>query len=760
MKKSTKILALTTFLGLLGTNVYAQAFVADFLAKMRVIDGGDGRTLDTYEDTDPVTFDPYGANNTTIKLFKISSIPEGYVSMAEGKKWMNTVIAGSVASEDYSSVSDLLMDKFYLDFGSEQNGVWVSRAIGKAGPADAASIEGLPHQYSESGQPKSQRFYLCMNGGYEYVVNSTPYSPDAISCNVCQRLCNNCPERTIPGTNNVTAGRRIPDRVVVNHRYAYNIYENFRENLLAHTEMVTARDIAGRDSGQFVQINYADRTPPRILDCDNDKLPGLGNEPDIITTGDWCLAKGLKLKDNRAKVLKAKIVLGKIDEDFVPVQGSRWVNQEDWNTTNTQAPDTVLINQEDEEHGKYGEIQTTLIPNTNLGYMNYSVFAQDTEVDDNEFPTENDEGNFNPGCATIVEDSPETCYGLPDGPDLDKTPGRAKPFPHSARSNDSNKLQIESARGDDRIHTGLIKITDNDLPNLLIRITSAKDGSQIFFPPCMPQGELPIVCSPDYNNGINSNTNVQEYNSFVGPSIKDECNYQTVQASCKDPYYTIFDITSSKYMNANDASIRNQLLKNTDKDVINMQIRLEDQTESDTDTNGQPKYTTDNGGIGIRNGTWERIVAFVGPQTNSPIVLQEDVEYSIDFWFDDNVKWGNVYSLSDVNPIDNTEAYPTGVKSGEVTVNIPNQLPPVVNSRRSFDAARSSVATGLKLVFREPTKNDIEITSIEDLENNKFPSIEAKIEDYSGNTRTIKLYFRVLDEKAAIRTLERKHENH
>ena len=65
----------------------------------------------------------------------------------------------------------------------------------------------------------------------------------------------------------------------------------------------------------------------------------------------------------------------------------------------------------------------------------------------------------------------------------------------------------------------------------------------------------------------------------------------------------------------------------------------------------------------------------------------------------------------------------------------------------------------MKVVFREPTP-DGEVRSVKELEENKFPSITVEASDFANNKRKIKLYFRVKDENAKIKTLQRKHQQY
>lgn len=108
--------------------------------------------------------------------------------------------------------------------------------------------------------------------------------------------------------------------------------------------------------------------------------------------------------------------------------------------------------------------------------------------------------------------------------------------------------------------------------------------------------------------------------------------------------------------------------------------------------------------------------------------------------------------------MEQVESIPSGIKRVSFKLDIPNQRPAVVGKTYSVNPEKS-IKDGINIVFREPTK-DIAINSVADLETHNFPSITVEAEDFAGLKRKIKLYFKVSDENANLRTLQRKHEQH
>ncbi len=755
MKKSCLLLALAIF-GFNGLSALHAQIDPSFLKSVAVFDVGDGRMISTYEDVSGIRFNPRVKNANGITVFSKAAIPGGYVSASTAQGWFTKMYPNALCSDEYPDAVSLITAKFYLDFGFEQNGVWVPHAIGQA--FTGGTSLSFPHEYpqGQSNNPRSQRYYYCMEGGYEYVTGNVNYPPDALSCRSATQFCN-CPTTTETVSDPRTGRSKEVEKI--NHRYGpNNIYSNFKDTALGYAALEEAPNIDGKSSGIYAQINFNDRTPPWVMDCvdytdstgnANKRFPTIGEDSEKVTTGDWYNCNSIQITENRSDTCLAKMSLGKID--FVPTSGSNWTNEmtEQWD--NDTGVESIGLSGDP----KSGKLCATFMPNTNYGYMRYTVFAEDTATTHNNGEDTIAGGNLNPGCASIVEDTPAECYGLPNGGNLGESVTAAKPWPHSPAGGSS--LSITNVNGESRIKNqeGLIRITDNDLPNILIKLTSTKDGKSIFFPPCMPAGELVVRNSPDYygKNG----TNQQDYNAFVS-SVSSDCNYLSLKSSGSQPYYKLLNLEASEWANNTDKSVMSQLLGD-DNSLINKTFRLEDHEHSDTDNNGNAETINSDGEAGMRNGTWKNCVAFIDSTVNPNIRIQEDVEYKLEIWTDDSVKWSNIPStFPTLNPEDNRViAVPTGIKTGEVVLNIPNQYPPVDNKVLSFNQSKS--INEYQVVFREPTAK-VTINGEDDLINNKFPYITIKVRDHADNERTIKLYFSVLNENADIRTLQRKHDQH
>ena len=171
--------------------------------------------------------------------------------------------------------------------------------------------------------------------------------------------------------------------------------------------------------------------------------------------------------------------------------------------------------------------------------------------------------------------------------------------------------------------------------------------------------------------------------------------------------------------------------------------------------------------LGKRNGTWKKVVALVENLEDSEVKIQEDVEYELGVWVDDSVKWANSYPQEkNINSCESINIpIPSGINYGKITIDIPNQSPPFnreyvfPTSGTVLSVVSKSIQDNLKVVFREPTP-DVKITSTKDLKVNKFPSITVEATDFAGNQRIIQLYFRVKDENAKIKTLQRRHQQY
>ena len=585
MKKNHLFILLIIFSLFNISETFSQSFVIEALSKIKVVDFGSPKYAITYEDVAVSRFEPKfeGCN---VPAFKYSELPSGAILADKKDSYLNKIVPGALII-DSGDGNSFIQSHFYLDYGYESGSGWVK-------------MEGTPEINSQDpGQ--SRRTFYCLSPEYKFVKDS--FSPgslninaDGYSCTDAKYLCDSDCEHL---------GRGKP------------IIKNFKskvESQKGSIEEADAKPLEGDASGIFQVIVFRDRTPPWIDGCSEKKFPLIG-ENKVVTTGDFFTLDDLKIKENKDTEVKVKIAMGKIDE--CPNPNDDWTKSEEWDNGTVQ---TVTITGSGRKEGYLTNVISPP-PNYCFGYMRYTVFAQDIGLQSSSLNKR--VGNLNPGCATIVEDDPTDCYGLPkEKPyyaDLSTSPGKAKPWPYKENNFDvseetRNKMSIEGITGNDRIHEGYIRISDNDLPNILIKLSSAKYGEekQIFFPPCIPAGEMTIIDS--YNNNTswnNSSSNQSAYNDFVGDSrnILKECNHNEVENSSKRPYFTIFDLVPSKYMNNKDMMYQSKFLKNAEPAFINKHFRLEDQTYSDTNNIGNPDETLESKSkslLGKRNGTWKK----------------------------------------------------------------------------------------------------------------------------------------------------------
>ena len=103
MKKSYLLLALAIF-GFGGISALHAQLDPSFLKYVKVLQGGDGRHLNTYEDVGGITFNPRVQGGAPISLFKKSTIPTGYVSTSTAQGWFSKMYPNALCSEEYNNV--------------------------------------------------------------------------------------------------------------------------------------------------------------------------------------------------------------------------------------------------------------------------------------------------------------------------------------------------------------------------------------------------------------------------------------------------------------------------------------------------------------------------------------------------------------------------------------------------------------------------------------------------------------------------------
>ncbi|GAB4267078.1 MAG: hypothetical protein Kow0029_01320 [Candidatus Rifleibacteriota bacterium] len=694
----------------------ASGFTSDF-----------GNPVDTYEDVDEITGigpRPVGpvplVRNVDVNAFHLP------VKAATGKAFIDKInlTGGRILYNPGFSI--FLKHYMYIEAGGfDKYGKWFSRSI----------LSGFPVNYDPKNDPHVIEFFLCLKGGWDYIPPFS-YDPDAKSCDVNRDLCDYPPCIKEEKEDGDEDGDGIPNEVKVeeeHHQPTNNVYKDLAS--VVYGKVIKGAKVEKNSSGMVFKMIFKDRTPPTIEGCVDGKFPELGKDKPA-TTGDWYKIEGLKIKDNDSHKIGTCICFGKID--LFP--SSSWLDSEKW--------------EKEEPFREFDvskDVDYVILPNICYGAMRYSVFAWDSH------------GLLNPGDPMIENDKPENCYGLQRPPagseNLGRDPAEAKPWPPEltltfADSSDITSIDGSKINPDDRRGEGILNITDNDLPNVVIKIWSVKDKSAVFFPPIMEPDKLPILASSDYKKdapeieGITKNT--KDYSDFISLDIGGGAVYtRNLIDKDKNLYFKIIDIKPSPVMDPAEVG-ELERFKNPsgeeDDNFIRKNFRLEDYSESDTTTEGVP-VVGDPETFGARNGFGGEVVAVL----EKP--LQEDVEYFVSVWADDNVKWSTKDESGKL--LDKIISIPTGIKAGEFSLSVPNQYPTAFY-KQPLDPS-SSVSRPIKVVFREPTRTGGTKDEKFYLDN-KFPFIEVTASDFVGNTRKIKLYLRVSNENPNIRILERQHE--
>ena len=695
-----------------------------------------GNPVDTYEDVDPITnigptstdVGPLITNNTLNQFQKDVSDDVGQALIDKINSTSGRVI--------YNTGFLHFMKKFmYIQGGGyDEYGVWHS----------GAKLEGFPVDYDPGNQPHVMSYYLCLKPAPPvwYFIPPVSLAPNGKSCHSDDVECDYPPcvkavkEDNDGNGNDDDNGNGITGEVITpaqHNQPTNNVYKDLKGYLLSIKQPGVTVD--KDQSGIKFNMTFKDRTPPIIDGCIAGEFPEIGIAPDEATTGDWFKVDGLTISDNDSDFIGTCLCLGKIDG--YPAD-DEWMNAQDWVP---QLPFQKIPNN--------GTTQNVIIPNTCHGVMKYTIFAWDQH------------GLLNPGDPNIVPDRPEICYGLQDPPgsaNLSRDPGDAKPWPLRVASQTGSveDIPIVQINPSQRRGTGKINVKDNDLPNLAIRIRSVKDGSTMFFPPVIEPLDLPIFSCSDYKpaSGLDE-PNAKDYEDFVGNPV-DAIFTSELASDAEGLYFKILDVQESPVMPAAEISFLERFKNpssDSDYDFIKEHFRLEDYQESDTELLSGADIISDEATFGKRNGIGGEVVAVL----NEP--LQEDVEYLISIWMDDNVKWATKSPtgaiLGDIHPI------PTGIDDGEISIVVPNQVP-AFTFNRPIDKTRA-VSEEIRVVFREPTIDSLGpppttgAGSISYFHNGKFPFIEVWVKDYSGLQRKVKLYLRIHNENPDIRIIESEH---
>lgn len=688
------------FLLVMTNSLVAKTLMYKYLSKLAILESRDGRKLESYEDIDPIIFNPFQKRNKPYPMVNSSELPNGYVDKKTAEKYFKLFNSHPIVGDDYMNFRDFMNQYFYLTQGQSD-----------------IKIQGFPYVFTETREPGSFSFNICMDDGYKYIKRFRKFSPDALSCRECRELCGSkCDKLDSRKTMYGVAKRK--------HIFGKNnIYSDFKNKLLSSGNSIT-------DYGQQIKLNKAieidfkDRTPP-IIAYGLKELGGYLAHY-ACTTGDWYEVASMPFIDNSPKLL-AKYSFGRVAE--CPPESEMWTDYEDWK----HEENVKLIDLEKDE-----ALIDIVKFNHRAGVVRYSIFAQEIS----------ETANLNPSC-TIQPDRPDICYGHKSKEDLGKDPLTAKPWPDKRNLDDVLEKGCE---------TGNMRIYDNDCPNILIRITNTETGQKFFFPPCFPAGAFKVVNSSTYKSfyGIGK-TNQEDYDAFIGEELDLEYNHTyRMKNSEMKPDFTIYKAEDKDMAAKNESLALEKLVLNKDIRFINENLRLEDYFYSDNAEDGKFSHSLRNGSFGKRRGTLRNMVVLY--ENTGGFRFKKDVEYKVDVWTDDNVKWNNTRLDLDsrgeykVFLLDYPVVYPTGLSSGTIIANFPNEYEPhkVV---RKIDINKS-INGDISFTFKDKTASIYDFESIEAFDEFEFPYIEVIAQDYEGWERRLKLYFRVDDRGTDVRPIE------
>ena len=464
-------------------------------------------------------------------------------------------------------------------------------------------------------------------------------------------------------------------------------------------------------------------------------MPKLGEKDSTYTCSscDYYKTENFDIKDDVESVVYAKFTFGRFDE--CPKEGDKLVDKEDWGTEEK----IVKIDHRNETNSSKKNYFNDVVRFTEPfdGYIRYSVFAKERNP--------KGEGNVNPSVAKIEYNQPDIGYGYSEAGDLGNTIDTAKDWPEKNDLPDINEIGY---------NTGLIRVSDNDRPNIIIRITNTQTNEQMFFPPCFGHNDIKISNSSKYKAVSGKfQTNQDDYNFFVS-SLDDAYNHEKITKN-KDsnPYFTIYSIDDSNLKT--NGSLAERLLLNGDPKFIKENVRVEDYYFSDKDRDGinivnDNNSILKNGSLGKSLGTFSKMAVLF--ENSGAFQFKTGVEYKLDVWTDDNVKWTNIGSenAGEDNILERPKIYETGIKSGFIKLDLHDEK---LNKEIKVDP-KKSINGGILFTLEDSTNRNHDIKTVEELEANGFPSVTVYAEDFSGLTRELKLFLRVNDKKLNLKALD------
>jgi hypothetical protein len=750
-KKKVYVLTILTFL-LIPCLVFAdpRSFILNMLGEC-LITSDYGNPVETYEDVEDITNIFLDGSEVT-PILSNKMINDNFnhpVKKETGDAFINAInsTGGRIVS---NAGGDDVVSHFIKKYVTLEAGGWYEDEITgeiKWNSREAFTDFKDPIDYSPGEDPHTLTFYIGIKGGWKYIPKDLPenfgdpadlaYPPYQFSCDVAKHLCDyspgNCVREEREDADENDNG--IFNELITSesHVFEVKVYKNLANYLINNINNPGGPGF-DKDYSQIKSFKmiFEDRTPPIIQNCIDGVLPELG-KPIPATTGDLFKTVGLEIVDNKSSHIGVCIALGRIDG--YP-SGAEWRKISKWDSEKLVK---VIPNN--------SPAQYIILPNKCHGVMEYALMTWDKK------------GLLNPSDPCIVENKPRICYGLQTPPsgyrDLRTEPDLAKEWPPeytlSLVDEKPGSVNVNALDTDKLNGKGLIHIRDNDLPNLVIKIKSVKDESSVFFPPIVKPDDLSIYSSPDYKSGT-EDANEKDYVEFI-EKLDDNLFTSSLVDETKSLYFKVLQVEPSSVMDFAENSFLDKF-KHSENEAntgfLLENFRLENYEETDTDNNGE--LIKDGSNFGRRNGFGKSAIAVLDPP------LQEDVEYIISVWSDDNVKWVTIDESETI--LEEIYAIPTGINDAWGKVDIPNQHPKA-SYNIEFDK-NNTITKELKVVFREPTKPLPKNGTADDLLNfcnaNKIPSIEVWVEDFAKLRRKIKLFLPVSDENPNIRVIERQHQ--
>ena len=704
------------------TTAFSANPLGKYLSELDVFEDISGRNIEVYQDV-TLRLNPLQDSNQEYPIICESDIPEEFVKMSEAKKFFKKLKSHPIYTENELTFEEFMNDYFYItnEDGSEK-------------------FSNFPCEIQAT--PELSKLYFCLDGNYRYVSHFEEYGPDALSCTDCPELCD----------KNCKKSKTIVKERLVRTRYGYyrvldeknkkehsfgknNIYKDFRNTLLSRATIEDADDYI--DKKNCIKITLIDRVPPSI----ENGLPKLGEKDSTYTCSscDYYKTENFDIKDDVESVVYAKFTFGRFDE--CPKEGEKLVDKEDWGTEEK----IVKIDHRNETNSSKKNYFNDVIRFNEPfdGYIRYSVFAKERNP--------KGEGNVNPSVAKIEYNQPDIGYGYSEAGDLGNTIDTAKDWPEKNDLPDINEMGY---------NTGLIRVSDNDRPNIIIRITNTQTNEQMFFPPCFGHNDIKISNSSKYKAVSGKfQTNQDDYNFFVN-NLDDAYNHEKITKN-KDsnPYFTIYSIDDSNLKSKTNGSLSDRLLLNGDPKFIKENVRVEDYYFSDKDTDGiniinDNNSNLKNGSLGKSLGTFSKMAVLF--ENSGSFQFKTGVEYKLDVWTDDNVKWTNIGSennteyAGEANLLERPKVYETGIKSGFIKLDLHDEN---LNKEVNIDP-KKSINGGILFTLEDTTNRNHDIKTVEELEANGFPSVSVYAEDFSGLTRELKLFLRVNDKKLNLKALD------